>query len=357
MKLDISKKYLRTTLDNRLIVDGECNMNIGNTDYAVVEIECNGFSPVCSEPIKISATKVHDFEVTDTFETFVHCTGLIQEYITKLTGITDRDVEHALSEGEALGELKSFIGNAVLSIWHPDFEKRLLGKAGKRFGLDYNTMPCVNICALVAAICPEVERCTDPETVASSLGIQHDEDFYRIKAHVVIGEILAMILRRASEKGFVELKDINALTKDNPYYAYRYVTCDCSIVLNTQRGREEIGRCLKESEDYLPKGSTARIPMCKLIELQKNGDILLGSKGMPGEVTDAILKGYDFDELCEIAKRYDYLGLPSSKEYDSYKVLSFSGAGDLRFKNLETINKEIVKLGESLDLPVVENTI
>ena len=86
MNLHISEKYLRTTLDDRLIVEGECNLNIGDTDYAVVEIECNGFSPVCSEPIKITATKVHDFEVTDTFETFVHCTGSIQEYITKLTG-------------------------------------------------------------------------------------------------------------------------------------------------------------------------------------------------------------------------------------------------------------------------------
>ena len=96
------------------------------------------------------------------------------------------------------------------------------------------------------------------------------------------------------------------MATDNPYYSYRHHVCDCSVVLNTDKGINEISHMLGESKNFLPDGVFSRVPMTKLINLKTSGDILLGSMGTAGEIAHAIILDYDYKQISKIAKKYDY---------------------------------------------------
>ena len=83
-------------------------------DFVVLDLETTGLDPVSDQIIEIAAIRFRDGEESDRFESLVNPGIPIPDFITKLTGISDKDVEHAPALDSVFENCLRFIGNSPL---------------------------------------------------------------------------------------------------------------------------------------------------------------------------------------------------------------------------------------------------
>lgn len=82
--------------------------------FVVFDIETTGLNPATDEIIEISAIKVIDNVIEDTFSYLIKPNNEIPYFITELTKITNEMVENALSIEEVLPRFIDFIEDEIL---------------------------------------------------------------------------------------------------------------------------------------------------------------------------------------------------------------------------------------------------
>lgn len=82
--------------------------------YVCLDLETTGLEPRKDKIIEIGAIRVRNSKIEATFETFVNPARILEERITQLTGIVDKQLENAPEINEVLPQLLSFIGDDVL---------------------------------------------------------------------------------------------------------------------------------------------------------------------------------------------------------------------------------------------------
>lgn len=92
----------------------------------VLDTETTGLSFRDCDLIEISAARLSGREVVERFETFVHPTGPIPEEITRLTGITNRDVTDAPSARDAVAALADFVAGSPVLAHNATFDRTFI---------------------------------------------------------------------------------------------------------------------------------------------------------------------------------------------------------------------------------------
>ena len=90
-------------------------------DYCVVDIETTGLSPQCDEIIEIAAIKYSNGKMVDSFQSLLQPlpfedegnTCYVDDFITKLTGITNQMLANALRPEEVLPAATLFSAPSV----------------------------------------------------------------------------------------------------------------------------------------------------------------------------------------------------------------------------------------------------
>lgn len=82
-------------------------------DYVVIDIETTGLAAGLSEIIELGAVKVKGGVIAEEFATLVKPQGIISDFITQLTGITNGMVQNAPVIKDALPGYLEFIGDAL----------------------------------------------------------------------------------------------------------------------------------------------------------------------------------------------------------------------------------------------------
>ena len=83
-------------------------------NYTVIDIETTGLSSAKNEIIELSAVKIRDNKVAQTFTTLVKPNGYISKKIKKLTGITNEMVYNAPPIQNVLNRYLEFIGDDTI---------------------------------------------------------------------------------------------------------------------------------------------------------------------------------------------------------------------------------------------------
>lgn len=105
------------------------------TDYIVFDLETTGLSPVTDQIIELSALKVKQGKVTDTFSTLVNPGRHIPYGATAVNGITDSMVKDAPPVEQVVAQFLDFAGDQVL-VGHNihSFDMKFLYTAAEALG-------------------------------------------------------------------------------------------------------------------------------------------------------------------------------------------------------------------------------
>ena len=95
-------------------------------NYTVIDIETTGLDSSLDDILEISAVKVRNNTITDSFSSLVHYAEELPEFITELTGITNDMVKDAPSLDIVLNNFYNFIGNDILIGHNVNFDINFL---------------------------------------------------------------------------------------------------------------------------------------------------------------------------------------------------------------------------------------
>lgn len=123
-------------------------------NYTVIDIETTGLSPAKNEIIQLSALKVRNNKIVDSFNSFVKPEGRINSFITSLTGITNDMVSNAPKINNVLNKYINFIGNDIIVGHNVHFDINFVRT--KRIKYFNQGLPndYVDTCRMSRKICP-----------------------------------------------------------------------------------------------------------------------------------------------------------------------------------------------------------
>lgn len=107
------------------------------TSYVCVDLETTGLNPKYEKIIEIGAVKVVEGEVKERFSTFVNPGRTLEERITELTGITQKQVDEAPYIEEILPRFLEFCGDYALLGHRILFDYSFLKKAAVNLKLPF----------------------------------------------------------------------------------------------------------------------------------------------------------------------------------------------------------------------------
>ena len=96
------------------------------SDYVLLDLETTGLNPARDRIIEIGAIKVVEYDIVDTFSTFVKPPYPISPFITSLTGITNDMVRDAGSIEMILPEFMRFVGSSLVMGHNVSFDINFL---------------------------------------------------------------------------------------------------------------------------------------------------------------------------------------------------------------------------------------
>ena len=104
-------------------------------DYCVLDLETTGFSPLYDEVIEVGILRIRNNEIVDEYNTFTKPNFGIDEYITKLTGITNEMVNNMPTFKSLKNEIIDFIGDDIILGHNTSFDIAFIQK---KFEQEYN---------------------------------------------------------------------------------------------------------------------------------------------------------------------------------------------------------------------------
>ena len=116
-----------------------------NDGFVVVDIETTGLDKEVDELIFVSAVRIANYKIIDTFEMLIKPTKPIPKEIEDLCEITNEMVSYAESADVVVKKLIDFIGLDVIVTYDRGFIDDFLSPILRKIGYEINTKPRLNL--------------------------------------------------------------------------------------------------------------------------------------------------------------------------------------------------------------------
>ena len=103
--------------------------------YTVIDLETTGLDPLYDSIIEVAAIRIDKGQVVDQFTSLINTGYEINEYITRLTGITNDMIAVAPTLEELLPQFLEFIGDSIIVGHNVNFDINFLYTACTRYQL------------------------------------------------------------------------------------------------------------------------------------------------------------------------------------------------------------------------------
>ncbi|RWR14153.1 PolC-type DNA polymerase III [Siminovitchia fortis] len=311
--------------------------------YIVFDVETTGLSAIYDKIIELAAVKIRGGEEVGRFERFANPHHPLSATTIELTGITDDMVENAPEIEEVLHDFHKWAEDGILVAHNASFDIGFLNAGNQRAGLPKVENPVIDTLELARFLYPEFKN-HRLNTLAKRFDIelvQHHRAIYDAEA---TGKIFLKLLADARQKDILYHDQLNDNMGQGDSYK-RSRPSHCTLLAQNDAGLKNLYKLVSYSHlNYFYR--VPRIPR-SLLEKYREG-ILVGSGCDKGEVFEAMMqKGRA--EAEKAAGFYDYLEIHPKPVYAP--LIEMELVRDDR--DLEDIIKNIVSMGEALNLPVV----
>ncbi len=315
--------------------------------YVVFDIETTGFSSVKNRIIEIGAVKVKNGEIIDRFSEFINPEIPIPYRITKLTSITDSDVADADTIESVLPRFTAFCMDCVLVAHNARFDTSFIKENCKRQGIPYD-YTVVDTLGMARAFLPELNKHT-LDALCKEFNVILENHHRAIDDATATGEIFIKLLKRCEEKGITDLKTLNDFSRVSDHTIKKLPSYHIILLAKNNTGRINLYRLVSMSHiKYF--GRHPRIPKSELMKYREG--IIVGSACEAGELYRAILDEKNEDEIARIVNFYDYLEI-QPRGNNAFMIESPKFENINSMEDVLNVNREIVKLGETYNKPVV----
>lgn len=327
-------------VEGYLVQDIEPNPNLPDS-FCVFDIETTGLNKKYEKITEIAVCKVKDGKIIDEFTTFVNPEKHIPDEVQKLTHITDDMVKDSPTIEEVLPQFIEFTKDSILVAHNSSFDVGFMAHFAAEQKLEFS--PYVIDTLTIAR-----ENYTSVEnhklgTLAEFLGVELEG------AHRAINDT------RATAKVFIKMIEDLKKKNLNVYdYAYSNIEEDARrlpyyhiiIFAKDYVGLKNLYKLVSFSHiRYFNR--RPRIPR-SLLNRYREG-LIVGSACERGELYQSIYKKKPEEEIKAIAKYYDYLEIQPLGNNEFYLREGLLNSKE----ELIQINKDIVDLGDKLNIPVV----
>lgn len=330
-------------VEGYLVVDVEPEIEYSDT-YCVFDLETTGFKAGNDKITEIAVAKVKNGEIIDEFTTFVNPERPIPKHVQELTHITDDMVKDAPKIEEVLIKFLDFTKGSILVAHNSSFDLSFITHFAKEFKLEVNNKAIDTLC--IAKELYDYYPNHKLGTIAEMMGISLEG------AHRAINDVRATVqvfnqmvkdvkLKKIDIKGYV----YSVLEKEIKNIPYNHII----ILVKNYVGLKNLYKIISFSHifNFHKKPRISR----SLLNRYREG-LIIGSACEIGELYQAIFNKKSKEEIESIAKYYDYLEIQPLGNNQFY-----IDTGKLNSKeDLININKQIIELGEKLNIPVVATT-
>lgn len=315
--------------------------------YVVFDLETTGFSSIKDKIIEIGAVKVENGKITDRFSTFVNPKIPIPFEITKLTSITDEMVMKAPDIETVLPDFLAFVGNATLVAHNAAFDVGFI-EQNCRYQDITPDFTSVDTVAMARILLPTLAK-YKLNVVANALHISLENHHRAVDDAGATAEIFVKFVEMLYERGIYDLTKLNHFGAQSKDMVKKLPSYHVIILAKNQVGRTNLYTLVSKSHlDYF-----ARQPRIPKSELSKHREgLIVGSACEAGELYQAILNDKSEERISRIVNFYDYLEIQplGNNQFmiESPRITKVQSEEDLR-----GINRQIVRLGERFNKPVV----
>lgn len=185
-------------------------------NIVVFDLETTGFYPDKGDRIlSIGAVKMSGERVLESqsFYSLVYNEKEPSEEITKLTGITGKDISTAPKIEDVLNQFYKFVQSATLVAHHANHEKAFMQHATWTVLRTHFQHRILDTSFLTKIVCPEVELVSLDDCL-THFNIDVNGRHHALRDARMTAELWAKNVQQAKAKGFLHLKDIyNQLAK------------------------------------------------------------------------------------------------------------------------------------------------
>lgn len=314
----------------------DCIWTSPRGEYAAVELtHCNG--ALCA----ISAVRFNDGGECSEFYTPISVGVPMSEAFRRQTGISEQDSESAPLLKDAVNALLEFAGDAKLVVWDRN-EYHELYKEAKKRGITMSAH---------AAVAMELTRyhcrapLDDTTTIEGCMAAMNTSraSMLPIDGARALKEQFLKIIERYEAMGKERIPLFDCVPHEK--VKGKRSTYHIIIIAKNIVGLKNLYKLVSYAHmDYLK--TVPRIPR-SLLDFYREG-LIIGSACEAGELFRAVLENKPHDEICAIAREYDYLEI---QPIGNNAFLMREGIVKDE-DGLRELNRKIVELGEELGIPV-----
>lgn len=334
--------YVVNDVERDMVMYGEDSRSFDD-EIIIFDVESTGLNFRTDRLTEIGAVKLKNLQVVDSFNTKVNPGKHIPEKITELTGISDEDVKDAPDEAEALRKFMEFCGDKPVLVAHnARYDTNMINQVCKRQEIvfDYSWIDTLVMCQ---SMLPEIGR-HRLNLVAKHLKLGKFDHHRASDDALMLAKIyIELAGRLINDRGFKSLDELNKLAYEietKKLKSYHHI-----ILARNQAGLKNLYRLVSFSNlDYFYKKPL--IPK-SVLEKHREG-LIFGSACEAGELFQAILDIRDEEYIRKIAGFYDYLEI---QPIGNNEFMVRDGKAENN-EELMQYNREIVELGEKLNIPV-----